>query len=118
MRADQSIPTIPGLGFVLGVLILCLVGAGIAGLRHPIVDLPGSPRTASGALPDLRIDLNTATVDELRVLPGIGKIMARRIADDRRVNGPFRNLNDLMRVPGIGEITVDRLRPMVFLGGE
>lgn len=50
-----------------------------------------------------KIDLNTATAEELETLPGIGAERARNIIADREANGPFRIVEDLTRVPGIGE---------------
>jgi competence ComEA-like helix-hairpin-helix protein len=49
-----------------------------------------------------RIDLNSAGIDELIVLPQIGPSLARRIVEFRRVFGPFENVDDLARIPGIG----------------
>ena len=54
--------------------------------------------TASG-----KIDLNTATAEELMTLPGIGEKRAAAIIADREANGPFRVPEDLTRVDGIGE---------------
>jgi competence ComEA-like helix-hairpin-helix protein len=54
------------------------------------------------ALFDSLVDINEATAQELReALPGIGDILARRIVLYRNEHGPFENLDDLMRVPGI-----------------
>lgn len=49
-----------------------------------------------------RLDLNSAGIDELIVLPQIGPSLARRIVEFRRVFGPFKDVADLARVPGIG----------------
>ena len=49
------------------------------------------------------IDLNTATVDELMALPSIGEVRARAIVEYRETNGPFRYVEDLRNVKGIGE---------------
>ena len=55
-------------------------------------------------LPDLSpLDLNTATVEELAQLPGIGEELARRIMEYREVSGPFETTEQLMEVSGIGE---------------
>ena len=55
-------------------------------------------------LPDLsQLDLNTATVEELAQLPGIGEELARRIMEYREVSGPFETTEQLMEVSGIGE---------------
>lgn len=56
-----------------------------------------------------KIDLNTAGLDQLMELPGIGKKRAEDILADRAVNGPFRWPEDLARVKGIGEATVAEL---------
>ncbi len=50
-----------------------------------------------------KIDINTAGLDELTLLPGIGAGRAQAILDDRAANGPFRYPEDLTRVSGIGE---------------
>src|SRR5438270_2945535 len=60
-----------------------------------------------------RIDLNRASRVELLQLPGIGENLARRIEDYRTENGPFRGVNDLIEVRGIGPATLERLRPWV-----
>ncbi|MGH9340116.1 MAG: ComEA family DNA-binding protein [Acidobacteriota bacterium] len=52
---------------------------------------------------DGKVDLNIATLRELDTLPGVGPIMAARILDFRIKNGPFKRIEDLMNVRGIGE---------------
>lgn len=67
--------------------------------------------------PGERIDLNTAPESEIDRLPGIGASRARTIVEDRNRRGPFRDLTDLRRVPGLGPGTVRRLAPFVRLSG-
>lgn len=55
------------------------------------------------------IDPNQAQVEELRQLPGIGAGLARRIAD----GGPYRSPDDLLSVPGLGQHTLERIRPQL-----
>ena len=62
------------------------------------------------------IDINTADEETLQQLPGIGPALAERIVADRAANGPFDSVDELTRVPGIGEITVEELRPYVTAG--
>ena len=57
------------------------------------------------------VDINTAQVPDLLLLPDIGESLARRIVDDRIANGPFRDHNDLLRVRGIGPKTLERIQP-------
>ena len=58
------------------------------------------------------LDLNGASEADLQALPGIGPQIARRIVAHRSEHGPFRSLEDLMAVRGIGPKTVERLRPL------
>ncbi len=55
------------------------------------------------------VNINTAGVDQLQTLPGIGQYRAEQIVADREANGPFRIPEDLMRVSGIGETTLNNL---------
>ncbi len=61
------------------------------------------------------IDVNAATAAQLRTLPGIGPKMAERILD-ARARRPFRSVDDLRRVYGIGPKTLERLRPLITVG--
>jgi competence protein ComEA len=58
-----------------------------------------------------RVDVNSATWVEWTQLEGVGETMARNIVADREANGPFRSIDDLDRVKGIGKKTLERLRP-------
>lgn len=56
------------------------------------------------------VDINTADVEQLQTLQGIGPALAQRIIDDRRENGPYQTAEDLLRVSGIGEKTLEEIR--------
>ncbi|MEM7756056.1 MAG: ComEA family DNA-binding protein [Planctomycetota bacterium] len=60
-----------------------------------------------------RIRINTATVAQLDLLPGIGPALAERIVQSRRTDGPFHDPEDLERVPGIGPKTAGRMTPYI-----
>jgi comEA protein len=77
---------------------------------------PAAPEVPSGA-GDGRVDINSASVDELMSLPGIGRVKARAIVDFRTTNGPFSSVDGLSGVKGIGRKTVEKLAPLVALGG-
>jgi competence protein ComEA len=62
-----------------------------------------------------RVDVNSATWVEWMQLEGIGISMAHRIVADRTLNGPFHSIDDLTRVPGIGEATLDQIRPWLTI---
>ncbi len=65
-----------------------------------------------------RIDLNTASADELTTLPGIGETLAARIVADREKNGPFTSVEELTRVEGVGEKKLEELSNLVTAGGS
>ncbi len=73
-----------------------------------VVAEPAPPVSA-----DNPVDLNSASADELERLPRIGPALASRIIAWRDSHGPFRSLDDLRHVPGIGVTTADRLGPLV-----
>ncbi len=59
------------------------------------------------------ININTASQAELESLPGIGPTLARRIIEFRETHGPFNSIEDLKKVPGIGEATFSRLKDYI-----
>ena len=61
------------------------------------------------------INLNTATLDQLETLPGIGRKTAERILDQRQKSGGFKKIEELMNVKGIGEKSFLKIKPMVFV---
>lgn len=64
------------------------------------------------------IDVNRASGDELAALPGVGPVLAGRIAACRS-DGPYQRLDDLGRVPGVGPSVLARMAPyVVFLDGD
>lgn len=59
------------------------------------------------------INLNTATLDQLETLPGIGRKTAERILDYRTKSGSFKRIEELMNVKGIGEKSFLKLKPLI-----
>jgi competence protein ComEA len=72
----------------------------------------GSAIGSSGAT-DTTIDLNRADASQLEELPGVGPSIAAAIVDHRERNGPFRSIDDLLSVRGIGPTRLEDLRPLV-----
>jgi competence protein ComEA len=60
-----------------------------------------------------RVNVNTATVNDLDALPGIGPTTAQTIVDYRLRHGPFQIIQDLQNVPGIGPATYDRIKDYI-----
>jgi competence protein ComEA len=79
-----------------------------------------APADASGdgSAPSGPIDLNTATAEQLDTLPGVGPATAKAIIDHRTKNGPFRSVDDLLDVRGIGPAKLDALRDAVTASGR
>ena len=73
----------------------------------------GGTRAPSEFLPEETIDLNSATVEELQRLDGIGPALAQAIVDYREQNGPFASVEELLEVPGIGEKKLAAIRDLV-----
>lgn len=77
---------------------------------------PGDPAEETPAEAqdeDGRIDLNTATAADLETLPGVGPVLAARILDYRAAYGPFRAVEELLNVSGIGEKKLEAIRSLV-----
>jgi len=81
----------------------------------PLVAAPEAVAGAAGAVaaPAGPVDLNTATLEALDGLPGIGPVLAQRILDWRAAHGRFSTVDELGEVSGIGEATLADLRPAV-----
>jgi competence protein ComEA len=65
--------------------------------------------------PGGRVHLNSATLEQLDELPGIGPVTAQKILDYRSEHGAFGSVDELDAVPGIGPATLDELRDLVDL---
>ena len=63
------------------------------------------------------VNVNTASQSELESLSGIGPVKAKAIIDDRAKNGPFKSVEDLDRVKGIGMVTIEKLRKDISISG-
>ena len=64
------------------------------------------------------VNVNTASLEELQLLPGVGESRARSILELRKQRGGFKSLDQLVEVKGIGDILLDRLRPHLTLKGK
>jgi competence protein ComEA len=64
------------------------------------------------------VNVNTASVEELQLLPGIGEARARAILEVREHKGGFRSVDELVEVKGIGAVALERLRPYATVKGK
>jgi competence protein ComEA len=65
-----------------------------------------------------KVNVNSADASQLALLPRVGPSVAQRIIDYRKQNGPFKKVEDLMLVRGIGEKTFLLIKPYVAISGE
>ena len=62
-----------------------------------------------------KIDLNSATLQELTVLPGIGTALAKEVLSFRDMHGPFSKISDIMQIHGIGKHTFERIKDKITI---
>lgn len=82
-------------------------------IRSLVLALALSPLAAFAAEP---INVNTADAVTLEQIKGIGPSKAKAIVEYRKANGPFASVDDLTKVPGIGEKSLASLKPQVTVG--
>ena len=73
----------------------------------------GSSAGGAGAPNGEKTNLNTAGVEELGSLPKVGPVLAQRIADWRKEHGPFKTVEELDAVDGVGPKMLETLLPLV-----
>ena len=94
-------------------IALALCAAALSGSSGaPAFAAPAESKTSSAAV----VDVNTAGVEELMTVPGIGASLAQRIVEFREKNGPYASVEDLLKVQGIGEKSLARFRDRLTAG--
>ena len=99
---------------ILSLLAAALLAAGAPWAR---AQAP-APSTRETNAPAAMVNLNTATADELQTLPGIGAATAARILEYRQKNGPFKKIEELMNVRGVGEKSFLKLRSQITVASK
>ena len=101
--------------FVVGILVATVLAMGAA--PGWAASPPASGRSSSAKpVPAAPVNVNTATTTDLETVPGIGLALAQRIVEFREKNGPFDQVDDLIKVRGIGEKSILRLKPYLTVG--
>ena len=90
-------------------LLALLLLAGVAG--------PGLAAESRASLSGV-VNLNTASSEQLQMLPGVGEVRANAIIDARKKNGGFKSVDDLVEVKGVGPSLLEKLRPYVAVTGK
>ncbi len=110
---------IPAALLLLVTVAVCLMASRSADRQMPAprvlaVSLDAAPPAPTDApAPTTTLDINTATQQQLQLLPRIGPTIAQRIVNDRERHGRYRSVEQLDRVVGIGPKTIERLRPHI-----
>jgi comEA protein len=94
-----------------------IVATGLA-LVLALVVSSGLAIAAGKPAPSGRVNINTATAQQLTVLPGVGEKLAARIVDYRQKAGGFKNVSELMNVQGIGEKNLAKIQAFLTTSGE
>ena len=63
------------------------------------------------------VNINTADADQLQLLPKVGPALAARIIDYRKANGPFKTVEEIVAVKGIGDSSLEKLEPYLATSG-
>jgi competence protein ComEA len=92
--------------------VATLLALGVAGLLFagPVA------AAAAKAAPAAKINLNTATAEQLSEVPGVGPKLAQRIVEHRQKEGSFRSVQELMNVKGVGEKNLAKLQGYLVVG--
>lgn len=94
--------------------------ASVAAAGLALVFALAAPAAGADSTPALSgvVNVNTATLEELQLLPGVGEVRARAILRSREERGGFARVEDLVDVKGIGPAGLERMRPYVTLEGK
>lgn len=92
---------------------ICLVVLAFAVAGGIAVTAEAEDAGAADSAVARQIDINKASAVELTAIPGVGNSIAQRIVEFREKEGPFRRVEDLLKIRGIGEKSFQKLRPHV-----
>jgi competence ComEA-like helix-hairpin-helix protein len=101
--------------YIAGLLISCLIGMSVFFLHRSYINSGMIDIDKADPLnAEFMVNINSAQLGEIVVLPGVGKKLAQAIVDHRQSDGPFQTLDGLRDVPGIGEKKFELLRPFLL----
>jgi competence protein ComEA len=106
MHRSQLTRTVHRLALAAAVAFTLPAMAGPAAALH----------AAESKAQEALVDINTAGVEELMSVPGIGQVIAQRIVEYRDKNGPYASVDDLLKIQGIGEKSLARIRERLTAG--
>jgi competence protein ComEA len=92
-----------------------IVATGLAFAMAALL-VSGTAMAAGKPAPTAKVNINTATVEQLTTLPGVGPKLAARIVEYRQKSGTFRSAQELMNVKGVGEKNFAKIEPWLSVG--
>jgi competence protein ComEA len=96
------------------IVTILVLAASLTGALAVLPEARAAAAPAAAVASEARpVDINTAASEALQSVPGIGKSLAQRIIAFREKNGAFQSVDDLLKVQGIGEKSLQKLRPYV-----
>jgi competence protein ComEA len=99
-------------------LIHAMVAAALVLTPSALLIAQSEKPSPSAAVATAPVNLNTATIDQLQTLPGIGRATAQRILEYRQKAGGFKKIEELMNVKGIGEKSFLKLKPLIAVAAK
>ena len=87
-----------------------------AALALAITLSAGIAVAAGKPAPTGKVNINSASAEQLSTLPGVGAKLAARIVEHRQKAGPFKSVQELMNVKGVGEKNFEKLQPYLTIG--
>lgn len=109
------IPAIVGFAVMAGIFMGRITSGDRIQVEKHEIPTESTDEVETTGLP---IDINIADASELSQLPGIGEVLAKRIVDYREKNGPFKNVQELLNVSGIGESKLNDMIDYIRIGEQ
>ncbi len=102
-------------GVFLCLLLGIFIGRNLTGAYIPVDKLISESTDADGNIVthDGKIDINSTSIQQLQLLPGVGETIAQRIIAYREEHGDFTCPEDLMKVSGIGQSKFEQMKPYI-----
>ena len=117
MEKSLKFPIAIMTAFCIVLMISILIYRKTNTYSPPRNTVPTTVQEESESHPIGKLNINTASAEDLLILDGIGPSIAERIITYRKDNGPFEKIEDLMNVKGVGEVTFSKIKDYITTGG-